>query len=316
MELFVNELSLHGQFHSTGDFRKALKCMLDCKNIAERHRHPFYCIRTIHQRPVDPRTSFQQAVMNIGNININRLVMRWIDKHGPFLPDEQKHDSGEYFEWASQVVTDCSLGEAAFRSTHGNHTAIVSFHPSDFLEHSLHIIWRHSDTTVTLCSIPNFWDVAELERYLTQLQPPPESWSAMLEYVQTECCHLTFLDDLHDSLTSEPFNQTIANTVMERLRVLNQLKTCFNDEGKLTPEGHKILHNYFQGERAWFSDESDSNKQKFKQELTFKKADGEEIFCPYHGKMSHRYFRIHHSWPIRHEEPLYIAYIGPKITKN
>lgn len=30
----------------------------------------------------------------------------------------------------------------------------------------------------------------------------------------------------------------------------------------------------------------------------------------------HPFYWIHHSWPIRPDQPLYIAYIGPKITKN
>jgi hypothetical protein len=316
MELFVNELSLHGQFNPVSDFTKALKSLMGCKKVAERYRYPFYCNRSITEYSVGPDISFRQAVINVGNKDLTRLVMRWVDKHGPFLPDEQQHNPSEYFEWNKELVTDRSLGEAAFRTIDGSLAAVISFTPSNFLEHPLNVIWRQSETEGTPCEVPNFWDVAELETHIAQFQPPPASWTEMLEQAQARFVHLAFLDNLHNGLAGEPFNYTVANSIMERLRVLNRIKDSFDDEGTLTAEGNQLKHDFFQGQRAWFSDESDTNKQHFKNEMTFTKPDGQPIFCPYHGKISYRYFRIHHSWPIRHDEPLYIAYIGPKITKS
>jgi hypothetical protein len=47
-------------------------------------------------------------------------------------------------------------------------------------------------------------------------------------------------------------------------------------------------------------------KKKFKKELTSITNDGKEVFCPFHGKIRHRFFRVHFSWPIRHKEPVAI----------
>lgn len=50
--------------------------------------------------------------------------------------------------------------------------------------------------------------------------------------------------------------------------------------------------------------------------MTFKDEHGNPLECFWHGKISTSYYRIHFSYPITHDEPLYIAYIGPKLTKQ
>jgi hypothetical protein len=42
----------------------------------------------------------------------------------------------------------------------------------------------------------------------------------------------------------------------------------------------------------------------------------EKIFCTWHGKVKTPQYRIHFSWPISAVAPLYVVYIGPKITKR
>jgi hypothetical protein len=44
---------------------------------------------------------------------------------------------------------------------------------------------------------------------------------------------------------------------------------------------------------------------------------GETLFCPWHGKVQTPQIRIHFSGTtIRHDQPLYVVYIGPKIAKR
>jgi hypothetical protein len=51
--------------------------------------------------------------------------------------------------------------------------------------------------------------------------------------------------------------------------------------------------------------------------MTFAAADGREVFAPWHGKISHRYFRMHFEWPLAPERrKLPVLYLGPKITKS
>lgn len=96
------------------------------------------------------------------------------------------------------------------------------------------------------------------------------------------------------------------------------MKDCFDDRGKRTPEGHTLYQKHFTGDKAWFSDSSDTEKARFKNELIFKHPanPNEVLFCPWHGKVKTPQLRIHFSWPIREDQPLYIVYVGPKITKR
>ncbi len=320
MDLFANERSLHGQFQDRQSFLIALKQMLRCKDMADRYNVPLYCMRSITQQHAMPSVSFKDAVGGIGDRNSINKVKLWVSIRGPFWDDSRQHDPREYFAYGDEddIVTDCSLGETAFRCACNQQSAVVSFTPSKFVPiDPLIVYWHHSNTQHDKLEIRNFWEPNDLSHYLQNSRTPPQSWKTFMAYVQTDFAYLTFLDTLMSTLQNVPFNATVASHIVERLNVLNTLKTCFDAQGKLTSDGHAIMQNHFHGATAWFSDESATNKRDFKNELTFKKPDGGELFCPYHGKIrGELQFRIHFSWPIQHDEPLYIAYIGPKITKK
>jgi hypothetical protein len=79
-----------------------------------------------------------------------------------------------------------------------------------------------------------------------------------------------------------------------------------------------LYQEYFTGKKAWFTDSSDSEKNRFKSQLTFKHPDvaGEDLICTWHGKVKSPQIRLHFSWPVSADTPLYVVYVGPKITKK
>jgi hypothetical protein len=317
MDFFVNELSLHSQFHSLSPFLDALKEVLRCREMVGRFKHPLYCLRSIADQKVISDTRLKEAVRQARDTNLTRIVMVWLDQHGRFWEEDlRRHSCDELFECLGQVVTDCSLGEATFRTAQNQATAILSFRESMFCTTPLQITWHYSDNMRDEFELPNFWEQGPLEAYLITNEQAPQSWTELLAQSQTRFTNLSFLDTLADALRGEPFNITIAERVIRLINILDQLKASFDEQGALTARGHQLLQDFFHGDRALFSDESDTNKRRFQRDLTFRKADGDEIFCPYHGKISFRYYRIHHSWPVTADKPLYIAYIGPKITKD
>ncbi|MEI7996656.1 MAG: hypothetical protein WCH01_17300 [Methylococcaceae bacterium] len=85
-----------------------------------------------------------------------------------------------------------------------------------------------------------------------------------------------------------------------------------------TDEGNRLYQEHFTGDKAWFSTSSDDEKIEFKNELTFNHPNNkdEKLFCPWHGKIKTPQIRIHFSYPIRADKPLYVPYIGLKITKK
>ena len=87
------------------------------------------------------------------------------------------------------------------------------------------------------------------------------------------------------------------------------------DQGRsLSPNGLALRNRFFTGDRAWFSDESETRKRK-PQKFTFPDPEGgNDITCFWHGKVSTAAIRIHFDWPVkRGGRRLRVAYIGPHI---
>ena len=119
-------------------------------------------------------------------------------------------------------------------------------------------------------------------------------------------------------MRGRPFVVAAVERIRVLLHTLNQFKTCFNEAWQRTPEGNRLIENHFGGEAGWFSDSSPTERREFENELTFRRPGrpGEYLFCPWHGKVQTPPFRIHFSWPVTHTEPLYVVYVGLKITRR
>lgn len=72
-----------------------------------------------------------------------------------------------------------------------------------------------------------------------------------------------------------------------------------DESGNEGGEAREILRAHFHGERALFSPESSTNRRDFQSEMTFPDPEGgADIFAHFHGKISHRFFRLHFDWPV------------------
>jgi hypothetical protein len=103
------------------------------------------------------------------------------------------------------------------------------------------------------------------------------------------------------------------------LTILEQIALETLPDSSLTPAGMELLRKFFQGANPPFTDESVPNKRDFAKDLSFPDpANGQQIlFCPWHGKISSGFFRIHFEWPRpRGQRQIKVVYIGPKITKH
>jgi hypothetical protein len=90
-------------------------------------------------------------------------------------------------------------------------------------------------------------------------------------------------------------------------------------DGKAGKRSQELYQQFFTGERARFSDESERNKRAFRTQMSFVDPEDvtREIFCPWHGKIQTPQFRIHFEWPVPiDQQRLKVLYIGPKITKQ
>lgn len=326
MELFINDLSLHEQFHNVIEFKQAMKRLWDCHKSTISFNKPCYVPRSISKRKVSSNHTFRQAITQLGNKEIERQLALWIDRNGPFSDDKLEIDPDEYVYYLNPdtIVNEEILGQIALRNLKNKEQAIlsslISFYPSDYTSSPLPITWHDKDNNETICSLDNHWEPLLLQDYLIQHLPEPTSWPDMIEQCRIRFTHLQLANDLETHLRPEPFSKAIAKQVFEILEVLNELKSCFEQDGKRTIRGEELLDKYFRrGKKAWFSDasESEKNNQRKRQAMTFRLPNGKSIECFEHGKIKVGYqqYRIHYS-PIKHNETCYVAYIGPKLTKQ
>src|SRR5258706_9421392 len=169
-----------------------------------------------------------------------------------------------------------------------------------------------------MIDIDNFWQRPALEEYLNTKQTEAQSWPEFAQFCRAEFTDLVFLDTFENGLKGEPFSSSIASRARHLLNVLNEIhKSIDIHTGGLNQRGMELRDNYFnRGDRSLFTDSSDTEKNDFRKELTFRLPNGVELECFFHGKISYHFYRLHHSWPPQLGEPLYIAYFGPKITKT
>ena len=244
--------------------------------------------------------------------------MQWLDRSGPFWDEERRHGGDVWLECGEDVVTDTAVGEVAYRVCEGEECALASARPGSWDFSPVPVTLGHTDevSEARRVDVENWRDPGELRQRLESSEPPVASWGAMKAAATRRFPALRFSGGCFDALRGIPFNLSSAQRVLHLLRVLGRLAAAFDTDGKRTTEGNHIHGNYFVGRTAPFSDSSEKEKLKFRNELTFPHLDapGRTLFCPWHGKEHHLLLRLHFSWPIQAGEPVYVVYVGRKLT--
>ena len=316
LELLTNDLSIHGQFHDPDAFRVALRRVMSIRKMARKYGRELHCHRNISNAQVNPSMSLPQAIQSLTR-DEQRSVMQWLTRRGPFWEDERLHSGDDWLECSGEVITDTAVGEAAYRCFNRTKTSLVSLIPSSWDFSPALVEWRKNSEEVETVDVSNYRDIDTLEAALRAAPTQITSWEMLANVSTARYTQLTFSSDCFNPLKGYPIVPKAIQDILNRLEVLNQLKICFDTEGKRTNEGHRLYQKHFTGKRAWFSDSSDTEKDKFKQKLTFSHPTrvGKFLFCPWHGKVNfHPPIRIHFSWPVTAVDPLYIVYVGPKLT--
>ena len=269
--------------------------------------------RMFHNKYViENSLTVKQAVLSLP-IDKRRSVMSWLMTTGPFWSDGQQHDFNDHISIDNQDITGSALAEAAYHNFLGETTPTVSFSPSN---------WKFTPIRASIdkspVNIDNFWEYESLEKFLIKALPEPNSWKMLKQNVQTCFPALTFLDDAFSYLIPVPFSKHVSDEIFHLLGVLNFLKSNFDEQGKKSAQWLEVYQAYFDASRPRFSDSSASEKKDFYTELHFRdpRTNKRDLSCPWHGKIHSPQIRIHFSFPITPDSPLFIAYIGPKITKR
>lgn len=318
MQFLMNELSLHGQFSSSADFVSAVDSVMEIRQAIRTAGRELFCHPSMAAAQVTADCSMQQAIQWMPREK-RQAWIQWLTRLGPYWTDEREHGENEWLETRSnRLVADTGIGEAAFCRLHGIDREVVSFTPSDWHVDPINVQWVNDCEVPFSVDVRNHWALRTVVATLQNLPSPFSSWRSLETHVRRSCGRLNISKDAFDPLDGTPYAHGAAERILIRLQLLNKMCECFDNEGNRTPEGHRLYTEHFTGEKAWFSDSSDSEKAEFKSELTFPHPDrpGEYLFCPWHGKVKTPQLRIHFSWPIAADTPLYVVYVGPKITKR
>ncbi len=320
MQWHLNDLSLDGQFPDAHAFRAALEPLLKLRERDPSVRNRFYCSRSLSYRMVTATSTFQQAVLAMGDRLYKQLVLSWLTRAGPFWEDDRLINEGDYFEYCGEDVTHQGLAEAARRGLTGVEASTFSFTGGrhDFRAPSVGVLGLVGDDIKDF-DVANLWDVSELERAAQAARPEPRRWTDAIDEARRRFGQrLIIADDIEEPLRAEPFNRYVVQRTFELLAVLDAIVAESNEQGGLSPRGVELINQYFVGEKAWFTAESHSNMHQFAQELKFRDpADkSNTLVCGWHGKIKTPQYRIHFEWPRPPgQREIKVVYIGPKITK-
>ena len=319
MELLANDLSIHGQFHDGPSLVAALHRLMQMRAVAKRYGREVACRRAMASACPRPSMPLPQAIGMLAESQ-RRAVMSWLTHAGPFWDDVRRHGEGDWFECTGEIVTDSAIGEAAFRTLHGVECNVISVRPSAWEHSPLEVIWRRTDEGFDdrLARIGNWLDAGALESELRVAEPPVGSWTGLRDVASARFDRLTFTESCFEALVGVPFSRSSAERLLVLLGILDRFGRAFDASGRRTAEGQRLYQDYFTGDGALFSDSSDSEKRDFATALTFPHPEepGGSLFCAWHGKARHLLLRLHFSWPIVAGEPVYVVYVGPKLTKR
>ena len=248
-----------------------------------------------------------------------QLFFAWTAKQGPFIEADRQPAPAELdlfvFGEDEIEVTDLGLGEAARRILSSQ--SACAFSPvedptSRFAADPLVVVHGLRDEAEEHVRVPNFLDAAKLAEAIQRDGPDPTNWTEALDQARQRFNRLQIGKHCNESLSGQTFRPHQNERMNELFEVLQKLMEEMGRSGELSAEGQELRSKHFVGRTAWFSDESERNKQR-PERYTFPDPAGSGTLpCFWHGKIRSEFLRMHFEWPPADPTGrLRVVYIGP-----
>lgn len=311
----ANDASLEGQFASLADFISALRFWISAERSARKLGFRLEVNRSICSRSVIGGAPLKAVVNQHHDQDLKRALLRWFDLTGPFWDDTPLHSPGEYYEAHGNLVTETALAEICTLLECGEQAVPISLTPSSYSTDEIKIDWIGRATGDWSCTVRNFTALEGLESFLSSIRRPFSNWAELIEHINENFTSLLLATDLIDRLPTT-FYPNVAQRTWVLLNALNQINSALLRGEQ--PRFNELRTSWMEGQSARITDSSDTEKNEFREDLTFRHPlTGQKIFCPWHAKIKTPQYRIHFEWPKANPaEPLFIGYIGPKLTKT
>ena len=163
MYLFLNDCSLHEQFSDIPSFLDAIARLMGVRATAKRFGREVHCHRALVNAKPIPNMPLLKALNQLSP-DQRRAAMSWLTRGGPFWDDRRRHGGGDWLECRGEIVTDSAVGEAAYRSLHGDDCGLASMTPSDWEYSSIDVVWKRADEDLDnrTATVLNWWDAGAI----------------------------------------------------------------------------------------------------------------------------------------------------------
>ena len=302
MRTYVNELALAEACAAASPEYAPLLALLEARHHYAVLRSTLFCARAM------PTTRVREGLVlrHLGQQlprDQRQLFFAWTAKQGPFFDDDRQAVKFDLFVFGEDDtdVTDLGLGEAARRILFRQTASVLSpveDPASRFAADPLVVVQGLQDEPLGLVEVPNFRDNATLAEAVQAGGPEPTTWAEALAQARQRFDRLLIGDHCDITLSRQTFRPHQSRRVSELFAVLQTLMEEMDASGKLSAKGQELRTKHFVGKEAWFSDESESNKQTPKR-YTFPNpaGSGEDLTCFWHGKIRSDVLRMHCEWP-------------------
>lgn len=241
---------------------------------------------------------------HIKDPEIKRRIYILLDKSTPCLPDDTAIPGECNFFYSDRAIPCTGLAECAFRQFMGEQSFLFGL-PCDLYNKTVLPVQFSCAGSRNSVNVFNVDEPEAFKEKLDEVRPPILNWEQLLERVEL-LPYIRIEDSVRESLRKEPFESSLCRAINKRIQIISQLANS-------TPSNyHDLIQEYCHGERAWFSDESQTRINLLKDKLFFT-VNGTPQRCSYHGKVSYRTIRIHMDKKPVPGEFTHIVYIGYKI---
>lgn len=316
MRVFLNELALADAWTTPSSIQQPLRDILQARQQQPLLRDKLYCAGEMGGVATSGGMPLSKAAQELPR-DMKVQFFDWIAKRGPFIEDDRQAIDEDLFFFEDDDVTNLGLGEAARRLLAKSLAATLSpvqDEHSRFAPAHLGVVHGLREEPIGHVCVRNYIELKSLAERLGTLEPEPRNWQDLLEVCRKRFDHLLIGTHCEEVLAPYPFNPAAGRRIIDLLKILHEIKAEMDHAGALSPAGLELRNRFFSGDRAHFSDESRTRKQK-PGKFTFPDPEGgRDIVCFWHGKISTPAFRMYFDWPVtRPANRLRVVYVGPKI---
>ena len=315
MRAYVNELALAEACAAASPEYAPLLALLEARHHHAVLRNALFCARAMLSTPVREGLMLGHLGQQLPR-DQQQLFFAWTANQGPFFDDDRQPVEFDFFVFGEDDdVTDLGLGEAARRILFLQTASVLSpvgDTASRFAADPLVVVQGLQDEVHSVVEVPNFRDNATLAEAVRASGPEPTTWAEALAEARQRFDRLLIGDHCDTSLSNQTFRPHQSRRVSELFAVLQTLMEEMDASGALSAKGQELHTKHFVGREAWFSNESESNRQA-PERYTFPNpaGSGEDLICFWHGKIRSGALRMHFEWPPANPGgKLPIVYIG------